>query len=171
MTEMTQKYSIGDWVVHRHYGMGQIVNTEVKPLQGESVECYRVQTKGGTYWFPIVQDDNPRIRPVASREGLKRGLEIMSKPPRNMDADYIEFKKRINNVKSEGSITSIARLLRDLSARSMVKKLNTLEEQTLNSFTEQFLKEWSLCMEISVDVAQARLHNILQKTQNWAHKN
>lgn len=171
MTEITDKYALGDWVVHLHYGMGQIEKTEIKPVHGEKVKCFRVQTKNGVFWFPAGQDNNPRIRPVASRERLKRGLEILNKPPRNFDADYKEIKKRINDVKSEGSIVSIARLLRDLSARSAVKKLNDLEEQTLRSFTKQFLKEWTMCMGISTDTAQEQLQTILQQSQNWAHNN
>jgi RNA polymerase-interacting CarD/CdnL/TRCF family regulator len=96
---------------------------------------------------------------------------MLSKPPRNIDADYNQVKKQIDEVRSDGSFVSIARLLRDLSARSMVKTPNTLEEQTLKSFKEQFLKEWSLCMEISVAAAQAQLNNILQQTRNMACKN
>lgn len=171
MTESTEKYDLGDWIVHQHYGMGQIKKTEIKPMHGEDMECYRVRTKDGVFWFPADQDDNPRIRPVASREVLKRGLEVLNKPPRNFDADYKEVRKRINDVKSEGSIVSIARLLRDLSARSAVKKLNDLEEQTLRSFTDQFLKEWTMCMEIGPGAAQKQLETFLQQSQDWVHNN
>jgi CarD family transcriptional regulator len=169
MTECTKEYSIGDWIVHLYYGVGQIKKIEVKPLLGENVECYRVQTKAGTYWLPIEEEDNPRVRPITSREGIKRGLEILNNRPRHIKADYKEVKKWIEEVKSEGSFVSIARLLRDLSARSTVKKLNVLEEQTFKSFSEQLLKEWSLCMGISIDAAQAQLHNILQQTQDLAY--
>jgi RNA polymerase-interacting CarD/CdnL/TRCF family regulator len=171
MTVTAEKYDLGDWIVHQHYGMGQIKKTEIKPMHGEKVECYRVQTKDGVFWFPADQDDNPRIRPVASRERLKQGLEILNKPPRNFDADYKEVKKRINEVKDESSILSMARLLRDLSARSAVKKLNDLEGQTLRSFTIQFLKEWTMCMEISPAAAQEQLESILQKSRDRANNN
>lgn len=166
MTETIKNFSIGDWIVHLHYGVGQIKKVEVKPLHGEKVECYRVRTKVGTYWLPMDQDENPRIRPLTSPEGIKRGLEILHRQPRDIDMDYKQLKKRIDEVKSEGSFVSMARLLRDLSARCMVKKPNVLEEQTIKSFSEQFLKEWSLQMDISMDLAQAQLHNILQQTQS-----
>jgi RNA polymerase-interacting CarD/CdnL/TRCF family regulator len=166
MTEKIQKYSIGDWIVHLHFGVGQIKKTEVKTLQGESIECFKVQTKAGTYWLPCDQEDNPRVRPITSREGLKRGLEILNKQPRHIDADYKQVKKQIDKVRSDGSFVSIARLVRDLSARSMVKPQNTLEEQTLKSFKERFLKEWSLCMEISVAAVQSQFHNIIPQNPN-----
>lgn len=171
MTETIEKYALGDWVVHLHYGMGQIKKTEVKHLHGEKVKCYQVQTKDATFWFPVNEIDNPRIRPVASRERLKQGLEILNKPPRNFNADYKEVKKRINEVKGESSILSMARLLRDLSARSAVKKLNDIEEQTLRSFTTQFLKEWTMCTGIGIDSAREQLRTILQQSQDWAHNN
>ena len=70
-------YTIDDWVVHTHYGVGQIKRIEVKPIHGEDTKCFKVTTKDGTFWFPTTDDDNPRIRPVASKEIIHKVVKTL----------------------------------------------------------------------------------------------
>ena len=37
-------YSVGDWVVHLIYGVGQVKKLEKKPIGGNQKMCYRVRT-------------------------------------------------------------------------------------------------------------------------------
>ena len=50
--EQEIQYSIGEWIVHSQHGVGQIKKIETMPLHGKQTECFKVQVKGGTFWFP-----------------------------------------------------------------------------------------------------------------------
>ena len=74
MEQNAQQYSIGQWVVHSQYGVGQIKQIERVPLHGnmeEKEKCFTVQTKEGVFWFPVNQNDNPRVRPITSEKKFK----------------------------------------------------------------------------------------------------
>ena len=73
--EQEIQYSIGEWVVHSQYGVGQIKKTEVMPFHGEQTECFRVQVKDGAFWFPTNTSENPRIRPVESQEIITKVIK------------------------------------------------------------------------------------------------
>ena len=47
--EQEIQISIGEWVVHSHYGVGQIKKTELMPLHGEQTACFMVQVKDGVF--------------------------------------------------------------------------------------------------------------------------
>lgn len=47
--EQEMQFDIGEWVVHSHYGFGQIKDIEVKPIHGEPTECFMVRVKDGAF--------------------------------------------------------------------------------------------------------------------------
>lgn len=166
MAEQTEIYSVNDWIVHLYYGVGQIIEIDEKPLAGKNVEYYRVKTENSTFWIPVDQADNPRIRPVASREKVLSALEVLKETPRGMDSKYKKWKHRIKNVKSDGSLEAIAQLVRDLTARSTQKKLNFVEEQALKKFKERLIKECSLSMDTDIASVREELYEILKDIQD-----
>ena len=97
MTERSITYSIGDWVVHHAYGIGQIKDVEKKPIRGEQVICFRVITNAGAeWWFPQNETDNPRIRPVASPDVMQRIQTELQQPIGDLDPDSIQSTNRID---------------------------------------------------------------------------
>ena len=87
MTKHKPEYSPGDKLVHRNYGIGQIDSIEIKPMQGVEVECYKVKTDYGFYWFRLSDIDNPRIHPLASQELIKKLVEILCSVPQGLNND------------------------------------------------------------------------------------
>ena len=88
MEQNAQQYSIGQWVVHSQYGVGQIKQIERVPLHGnmeEKEKCFTVQTKEGVFWFPVNQNDNPRVRPITSEKKFKEALETLQEPPEDIE--------------------------------------------------------------------------------------
>ena len=55
--EQEMHYSIGKWVVHSQYGVGQIKKTEMMPLHGEQTECFKVHV-GIALFYQIKCADN-----------------------------------------------------------------------------------------------------------------
>ena len=157
MDEDAQVYSKGDWVVHRYYGVGQVIGIEKKHINQKVIRFYKVRTKDSTFWLPVEDPINSRVDPLPSRKMVKRALKVLQGPAREMSKDTKERQQRIKSVQSEGSLLASAKLIRDLIARQSEARLNATEEQALKRLSNRMLKAWSIRMGIEVDEARRRL--------------
>lgn len=154
-------FEVGDWIVHRTYGIGQVRSIESKSISGEELPFYRVRTQNGTYWASTESDDNPRIRPVTGQEQVKQALKEFQQPPGELDLHHRAWRERIKSVSSEGRLLAMARVIRDLTAKSNLKKLNDFESQSLRQLSERFMREWSVSMELDLPTVRQRFHHML----------
>jgi RNA polymerase-interacting CarD/CdnL/TRCF family regulator len=167
MTEIASLYSVGDWVVHYAYGIGQIRKIEEKPIDGETVPCFRVKTQNGAHWwFQSDKVDNPRVRPVASQEILQDAEEELQKPIQDLTLDKNIWKKRIDEVVSNGDFIAIAQIVRDLTLLKTKRRLNQIENKSLSLFRNRLLNEWSTTMDTDINTAQRKLKRYLQKQES-----
>ena len=157
MDEDAQVYSKGDWVVHRYYGVGQVIGIEKKHINQKVIRFYKVRTKDSTFWLPVEDPINSRVDPLPSRKMVKRALNVLQRPAREMSKDTKERQQRIKSVQSEGSLLDITKLIRDLIARQSEARLNATESQALKRLSNRFLKAWSIRMGIEMDEAHRRL--------------
>lgn len=164
MTEMNT-YTIGDWVVHTYYGVGQIKAIEVKPYHGEKVECFKAKTKDSTFWFPTDKDGNPRIRPISSEDLIKKAIRSLRRKPTNLDKDKKFWKKRIRTVKTDGDMIDVCKLVRDLTAQSTQRNLVQSEEKALALLKERLLKEWSVIVGSKVDDVRPQLQTYIGESK------
>ena len=158
-------YSINDWVVHTYYGVGQIKQIETKPIHGEATKCFKVKTKDCTYWFPTTDDDNPRIRPIATKDIIHKAIKNLRRKSNKLEADKGYWKKRIDEVHSNSDLLSISILIRDLSEQQVVRKLNQTEEGALEHFKERLLREWASIVGEDVEQLSPRLQAYIQESQ------
>jgi RNA polymerase-interacting CarD/CdnL/TRCF family regulator len=162
MTATTLAYSSGDWIVHRHHGVGQIKGTEVKDIGGRKNKYYRVQTDDSTFWLPLEKLTNDLLRPLASPVEMQEALDVLELSPRTMDANPTERKVQISKVKPNNSPVVIAEILRDLSAHNKEKKqVSQTDAEALRHFTALFLAEWSVCMNLDIRVLKQQLSDML----------
>ena len=70
-------YGIGDWVVHKRYGVGQIRSIEKRPINGEATNCFKVKTNDSMYWFPVAKKENPRIRPIETEKIIDKVIKTL----------------------------------------------------------------------------------------------
>lgn len=159
-------YSIDDWVVHSLYGVGQIRRIEVKPIHGEDTKCFKVKTKDSTYWFPTTDTANPRIRPVASKDIIHKVIKNLRRKSSKLDTDRRHWKKRIDEVQSNGDLLSISILIRDLSAQQVLRDLNQTEEDALEHFKERLLREWASIKHEEVEKLRSTLHAYIEESQS-----
>ena len=160
----TVAYHPGDWIVHLHHGVGEITSIEEKELGGDSSTYYKVVTDDSTLWVPLDKAENRWFRPVSSRDEFKEIIEILQRPPQEMHNNHLARKRRINSVKSDGSLEETARLIRDLWGRRAERQLNNTEETALRSFTDRFLREWAVCMDVDEEEARERMQAILHRS-------
>jgi CarD family transcriptional regulator len=155
-------YQQGQWIIHKHYGVGQIQGVEKKAISGEATRYYKVRSEKTTYWVPVRKVGNGDLfRPPASADEGQRVLDILSRPARSMNTDYKKRRKRIKEVTSEHSLLAIARLVRDLAARQADKRLNKSEIDALHDLKDRLLDEWALAMGWERNEAQSKLQTLL----------
>jgi RNA polymerase-interacting CarD/CdnL/TRCF family regulator len=167
MAKFTPMYSLGDMVVHRYYGVGQIDDIECKPLNGVEVECFKVKTENGIYWFPTDSVDNPRVHPVASQELIQEAIEILQSAPHGLENDPLQWKERIDDVQTDGDFLAISSLVRDLAALKTKKKLNRTQDQALNNLEDRLLREWAASLEVDAKSIRPRLQAYLQESNTY----
>jgi RNA polymerase-interacting CarD/CdnL/TRCF family regulator len=158
-------YSIDDWIVHSYYGVGQIKRVEVKPINEEDMECFKVKTKDSTFWFPTTDTENPRIRPVASQALMKKVIRQLRSKPDLSETDKTVWKKMIGEVQVEGDLLSISILIRDLSAQQLVRELNQTEKNALEHNKERLLREWASITQEEMEDLRASLNAHIAHSQ------
>jgi CarD family transcriptional regulator len=159
MTE-THQYAVGNWVVHTHYGVGQIKKIEKKPIQGEIAECFKVKTKDCTFWFPKEPTENPRIRLVASQDIIDKVIKNLRRKPGNFEKDKKYWENQIKVTRSNGDLLSVSQLVRDLSAQHSHKRLNHTQEKALSEFKDRLLSEM-------VAITGSNIESIRKQLQEW----
>lgn len=158
-------YATGDWVVHSFYGVGQIKKIEVRPIQGEDTDCFQVKTKDFTYWFPTHSIDNPRIRPVASRDIIAKVIQNLRSKARILDTDRDLWKMKIDEVHDGGDLLSISILVRDLYAQQVLRSLNQTERDALRHFEDRLLGEWASIMGVEVEAIRPTYKKYIHESQ------
>ena len=162
--EQEMHFSVGEWVVHNQYGVGQIQKTEVMPLHGELTECFKVQMKDGAFWFPIDTVENPRIRPVASEEIITKVIKNLRRKPGNLEKDKKYWTQRIKEVPSDADMLTISQLIRDLSAQQALKRLNDSQIRALSNFKEGLLLEWAAITGTDIGEIRPQLNIYMQES-------
>ena len=167
MEKFIHMYSLGDMVVHRNYGVGQIEGIELKPLNGVEVECFKVKTDNGIYWFPTNSLNNPRVHLVASQELIQRAIEILRSAPHYSENDPIKWKERIDDVQTDGDFLAISSLIRDLAALKTKKKLNQTQDHALNNLEDRLIREWSASSGVDAKSIRPILQTYLQESNTY----
>ena len=155
-------YAKGDWIVHAHYGVGQVKGIEKKVLEGEKKLFFRVETFDGEYWLSVVKTDVEYIRPITSEYQLKQAMTIIRRAPKQLDKDHNKRNKVILEALKDPSLYAKARMIRDLNGKAQISKLNFTEEDAFLKMKKQLLNEWSIVKKIDQDILEEKLENALE---------
>lgn len=155
--------SKGAWVVHAYHGVGQIKGVDKRTLEGETKKYYRIETAESAYWLPIEQaDDVEHIRPLASKSTFSRALSTIRKKPEELNEDHKKRAREISDRLGEGTVVSLARLIRDLHGKKYTDRLNLNEENTFERVKKQFVLEWAVAAELKAQDAVSKLEQALE---------
>jgi RNA polymerase-interacting CarD/CdnL/TRCF family regulator len=165
MTAKKRAFSSGDWIVHLTHGIGRVQRMEKKALGGKKKKYFRVENKNCVFWVPVEQAEECRVRPVASRYQLRKAIKALKEPPRE---DIFNSKQRqewIKEARSNGSLTMISELVRDLYALQDEKSLGENDRRSFDFFKKLLLQEWSICADMTIEDAKDRLQECLVNDQ------
>ncbi|MDH3943540.1 MAG: hypothetical protein OEV06_05545 [Anaerolineae bacterium] len=163
MADKAGKFSKGDWIVHLHYGVGQITGVEKKQIGDEKNSYYRAKTANSIFWVPVIDPDATRVRQASSKYKIRKAIQIIKDTPVPLSDDHNERKRQINEAMGEIGIESGAQLLRDLSARQASSKLNPSEEKALDQFSQNFILEWSVSMDTDIEKIREKFQQLISE--------
>jgi len=156
------KYTDGDWIVHSHYGVGQVKGIEVKGISGEESEYYRIESADSTFWIPLDQMDGEAVRPLSTPEEIHQAIAALEQPAEAMSANHKSRQNRIERVQSRNTPRAIARLIRDLRAWQREKGgLNKSERSAYRTLRQRFADEWAVVAGIKPERAAIQLDHLL----------
>ena len=155
----------GDWLVHVHHGIGQIIKLEQKSIGNRQDLYYRIEGIDCTFWVPASSIDNERIRPAVSKRKMQEAISILKRPPRELERDYKKRQQLIKEIMSEHSLAQNARLVRDLNHAQIDRRLGVTESRILDHLEKHLIMEWSVVLDIDLQEANRRLRDSLSADQ------
>ena len=153
----------GDWIVHAFYGIGQIVGIETKVIGKKKNKYYKAKTSNSTFFIPIDNPINDRIRPLSSLYKLNKARKILKEKPEEFPENHNERRKLISEYTSNRSLDISAQIIRDLFYRKHNQGLNDFEQKALETTENLFVTEWAIIKDISEDQVREELDKIIEE--------
>lgn len=158
------EYPVGEWIVHRDYGVGQIKKIERKSIAGRQNTYARIEMPDTTVWIPADQMDGEQLRPLADPERFQRAVEVLTNPPKEMASNFRQRQAQISDALADNVPAETARLIRDLRARRRARGgLNKTERSALKDLSKRFVQEWAACFGLDLDQASRRFNATLRR--------
>ena len=153
-------FNKGDWVVHVNYGIGRVIAQEKKCLEEREILYYRIEGEDGTFWLPVNNAHTARVRPVVSQIEMQKAIQVLEDSPQELEKNHRQRQVQIKEVLSKCSIDQTASLVRDLLFTQSERKLNVLEQETLDKLKKHLIMEWSVVLDIKPQEARMQLREM-----------
>jgi RNA polymerase-interacting CarD/CdnL/TRCF family regulator len=154
-------FHIGDKVIHCSFGLGEITKIEEMIINGHTTTCYVVQITDMTVWIPVDDNQHNSLRLPATPEEFSRVLPILSSPNEALQEDRLLRKQHLIEQLSDGQLSSICRLIRDLTHLKRSAKLSDQEKSILERAIKTLVAEWSLSLGIPQIQAYQSMESLL----------
>ena len=160
MSKKPDSLSKGDWIVHAYYGIGQIKKVETKIIGEEKTRYYRVDARNSTFFVPVKNALNDRIRPLSSDYKLRKSKKILRSKPEELPENHNDRRKYLSEYSSNSEMDISAQMIRDLQHRNKTEGLNDFETKILEQTERIFIREWAIIQDITEEEAFERLSKI-----------
>ena len=160
--EMPPKtFSKGDLVVYPNHGAGYVSGVEDKTILGEERRYYIVYVPDGGLTLNIPADGYSGLRSCADDEEVAEALEVLRGGPEDMPAHWNHRLKHNQEKIRSGEISSVAEVVRDLSAHGGDRGLSTGERNLLAKARRILISEVALGKSLEVYEAEALVDDAL----------
>ncbi|HEX2864686.1 MAG TPA: CarD family transcriptional regulator [Deinococcales bacterium] len=157
------EFSIGDRVVYRSQGAGEIVAQVEREVGGKTLQYLQIQLmKGGmSLMVPLGQGDRVGLRRVTSVDRLPELLAAMRQEI-DLPAGWTPRHRREQLLLSEGDVFRVAQLVGTLTRRDLEKPLSVTERRILDDARQMVATEVAMARRITLSDAQAEVEAALQ---------
>lgn len=146
-------FQVGDKVIHKRYGLGEVIKLDNKELAGKPTNCYVVRIRDLTMWVPA--DDSPRssLRMPTPQADFENLCAILCSPGEPLSIDRFERKNQLYEMIKDGSLEGFCRVIRDLTLLGTTKKLNVDDRSIMERALSFLINEWMLSFSVSQEQA------------------
>jgi RNA polymerase-interacting CarD/CdnL/TRCF family regulator len=155
-------FHVGDKVIHCSFGLGEITQIEDKVINGYTTQCYVVNISNMMIWIPTKDQEQNSLRLPTSPDEFSKVLPILSSPNEKLEDDRVLRKQHLMEQMRDGQLSSICRVVRDLTHFQRISKLNDNERAILERAIKSLLAEWSHSLGTPVNQAQLAMESMLQ---------
>jgi CarD family transcriptional regulator, regulator of rRNA transcription len=157
-------YELGDRVVHRRQGAGEVVGRTGRMVGGAEREYLEIRFAHDdlTMLLPVEEADG--LRPVADEASARAALEVLGEPP-SPPAGPQGRTQRDRERLSSGDLLVIAALVRDLTHRreGSRRRLGRADLEALDRGMALLVAEIGLALGLSQDEAKALVDERLEE--------
>jgi CarD family transcriptional regulator len=156
------QFQVGEKVIHKRYGLGEVIGLDEKEFSGQLTSCYVVRVRDLTIWVPAVADEQSSLRAPTPREAYENIFDILRSDGEPLPNDRFQRKTILSENMKEGSLEGFCRVVRDLTWWGSTKKLNVDDRSVLERAQSFVVNEWMLSFSISQTQAQKELNHLLR---------
>lgn len=158
-------FQVGDKVVHRSFGRGEVVQLDEKELAGKTQQYYVVEFNQLTLWVPVNGAEQGSLRLPVERLEFKKLLDVLRGPGEVLAEDRFQRQVQLSERMKEGSTEELCRIVRDISGRGIDHKLNENDLSVLRHAQNLLLEEWQFSQGISLEESRVALEKLLQESR------
>ena len=156
-------FAVGDRVVHRYHGPGQVMRLDQVQSHSGPRECYVVDMGHGlVVWVPIDGVSEQSLRPPLSAPAIAGLSEILRSPAQPLKPSSKEREQQIKQCMKDGSPQVLCGLVRDLTAHVAQRTPNTNDAAALEKTRSILLSEWQIAT--NAHDAAAEVDALLQES-------
>jgi RNA polymerase-interacting CarD/CdnL/TRCF family regulator len=156
-------FQIGDKVIHCTFGLGEITQIEEKTINGQPTNCYVVHITDMMIWIPVDDPQQNSLRLPTSPEEFVKVLPILTSPNEKLEEDRVLRKEQLMDQMRDGQLSSICRVVRDLTHFQRNSKLNDQERSILERAIKSLLAEWTLSLGTPFNQAHQAMESMLEE--------
>ena len=148
-------YKQGDKLVYPMHGVGIIEAIEKKEVLGQKLEFYimTIVNNGMKVMIPVKNADQVGLRPIISKNEVKKVLTVISKGETEHEDDWkLRYQNNIDKIKS-GSIYEVSKVARDLYRRGREKEPSIMERKLYENAYNLLIHEIALAKGIDIEEA------------------
>ena len=159
-------FQIGDWVVHRTHGLGQVLAIEERMNNGRTALYYMIKLAELTIWVPVDENQNSRLRLPANKTEFRKLLSTLSGPADQLPDDRRQRNLQLLEMLKDGSVELICRVLRNLSTHRRHRTWSEYDSALLNRVQKALIGEWSFIFSVTPLDAEIELQRLLSAKAN-----
>jgi RNA polymerase-interacting CarD/CdnL/TRCF family regulator len=144
------QFNVGDFIVHRVYGIGHVRKIEKKQFsQKQARAYYQVIWPERTVWVPVKEKEPDGLRLAAAKRDLDHYRRVLKSQPTNLDRNHHRRRRDLVKRLRSGSFAAVCEVVRDLTARGWQKPLGPADVLLLDQTRVRLYHEWAMAAEIT----------------------
>jgi len=154
-------YQVGDKVIHWVYGLGEIIQMDVKNIHEHPTPCFVVRIRDLSIWVTADDKGTSNLRRPTSPNEFDKIFAVFHSPAEQLPNDRFERKKQLGERMKGGNLISISTVIRDLTFHRGIINLNYDDKSMLKRAKNFLLDEWSYSLSIPMAQADTELGQLL----------